>query len=114
MSDKRENYLLAKIERLEEDNKILLEEIQEGCNRCTEDCSQTPFSEKYRELEQQNTQLQADKDFMIEEHNKIVQQKAELMEFIEYISDIAEKDIPATNKIHYIKKKIAYDLRKYK
>ena len=64
----RENYLLAKIERLEEGNKILLvEEIQEGCNRCTEYCSLTPFSEKYRDLKHQIIRLKESQKILAQE-----------------------------------------------
>lgn len=38
---------------LEEHNKVLLDELQNGCNRCTEDCSLSPMSEEYREQEHQ-------------------------------------------------------------
>lgn len=49
--------LLTKVSELEQENKILSDELQNGCNRCTDDCSLSPMSPEYEKLRMEKEKL---------------------------------------------------------
>jgi uncharacterized protein (UPF0335 family) len=49
--------LEAEKKELIEQNKNLLDEITNGCHRCTENCSLSPMSEEYTRLEAEKKEL---------------------------------------------------------